>query len=422
MAGSTLRNSWNTDCAVRIVDNNKRYTEVTERLSNLRSGPLLDVGFSSELEQRYQEAQKNWYRDAIGISSLLAVLLLATSYLVEWSTGIHLSTLTLMIRGFSIAALLGTYLYARKSQRLTWKYWVVTGNTLLVAGTLLVMAQEISQPVKMMYYCNVFFVEVVVFTFVRLPLNFTNTLGVVLLLMFGAATYLDSMSIQVSAHLLFFMLSGTLIAVMVSIKTEKTSRKSFLKSEVIEHEKNQLRALNERINQEASLDRVTRLLNRATFEDRLLASWSLSSQNQQSLVLVGIHVEHFGYFNEQRGMECGDDLLREVARKIRSLLLDREDCASRVSGGRFVVMLTGTESVVNGQLEGLREKLSQLAILERYPATREIVYLSWGRVVLQPETDRDPRGLIDRMFQHLVPLDNNALSCGEQQKNSSGLL
>lgn len=404
------------------MDNNKRYSEATEQLASLRSGSFLEMGFSRELEQRYQDVQTDWYRDAIRISSLLAALLLSASYVVEWSTNIQLSFMTLAVRAISIVGLLGTYLYARKSKRMTWKYWVVTCNTLIISGTLLIMAQEISQPIKMMYYCNVFFVEIVVFTFVRLPLNFTNTLGLVLLLMVGAAVYLDTMDLQVSAHVLFFMLSGTLIAVMVAIKSERISRESYLKSELIEFEKNQLRDLNDRINEEARLDRVTRLLTRVAFEDKLLSTWSLFSHNQQWLVLVALHIEHFAYFNEQRGTECGDDLLREVSRKVKSVLMDRDDVACRVSGGRFVIMFTGSEQVVNRQLENLRQKLGHLTILERYPATREVVYLSWGRVMLEPGSDRDPRGLIDRMFMHLVALENHALCCREHESANLGSL
>ncbi|MEE2731635.1 MAG: GGDEF domain-containing protein [Pseudomonadota bacterium] len=396
------------------MDNNKRYTDATEELTCLRTGSFLEMGFMSELEQRYQEGQKDWYCDAIRISSLLAALLLSFSYVVEWSTGLHLSPLTLTIRGLVIATLMGTYLYARRSKRLTWKYWVVAVNTLLVSGTLLLIAQEVSQPIKLMYYCNVFLVEVVVFTFIRLPLNFTNTLGLVLLLMVGAAVYLDTMSLEISSHVLFFMFSSTVVSVMVSIKTERMSRESFLKSQLIEHEKNQLRALNDRVNADASLDRVTRLMNRVSFEDKLLTHWSLCSQTGKWLVLVAVHIEHFAYLNEQRGAETGDDLLREIARKIRAVLVGKEDNASRISGGRFVVLLTGDEALVNSQLERLRESLSHLTVLERAAVVQDALYLSWGRVLLEPDSDRDPRGLLDRMFRHLVPLEKNALCCRQE--------
>ena len=139
--------------------------------------------------------------------------------------------------------------------------------------------------------------------------------------------------------------------------------------------------------------------------------------------MVAIHIEHFAYFNEQRGTEMGDDLLREIARKIRAVLIDKEDVASRISGGRFVVMLTGEESVVDNQLERLRENLSHLTVLNRAAVVQDAVYLSWGRVMLEPDSDRDPRGLLDRMFRHLVALEKHALCCRpvNRQQNVGGV-
>nr|WP_255473925.1 GGDEF domain-containing protein [Ketobacter sp. MCCC 1A13808] len=188
------------------------------------------------------------------------------------------------------------------------------------------------------------------------------------------------------------------------------SRESFLKSELIEFEKRHLRDLNERLQEQITLDRVTHLYNRMAFDDKLLSMWSLCSQNDQRLVLVAIHIERFGYFNEKRGAESGDDLLREMSRKIRSVLQDSNDAAARISGGRFVVLLTGAEKEVNEQLEALRGQLLNLSTLQRCTVLEGKVYLSWGRVNLEVDIDRDPRGVIDRMFNHLGPIEDLVLS------------
>ncbi|RLP55524.1 MAG: GGDEF domain-containing protein [Ketobacter sp.] len=392
------------------MDSNKRHAEVLEHLTTLRAGSFWQQVFSPYLEQAYQTNQNQWYRDAIRFSSLLAILLLLASYLVEWGTGITHDTGALVARAIAIIGLSVAYIYIRRSKRLTWKYWVVTLNTLILTAALLVIAHDTAQPIKMIYYTNVFFVAVVVFTFIRLPLNFTNTLGLVLLIMVACALYLDSMNLQVSAHIMFFLCSGTFIAVMVSSRTEKMSRESFLKSELIEFEKRHLRDLNERLQEQITLDRVTHLYNRMAFDDKLLSMWSLCSQNDQRLVLVAIHIEHFGYFNEKRGAESGDDLLREMSRKIRSVLQDSNDAAARVSGGRFVLLLTGSEKEVNDQLEALRGQLLNLSTLQRCTVLEGKVYLSWGRVNLEVDIDRDPRGVIDRMFNHLGPIEDLVLS------------
>lgn len=403
-----------------LMDNNKRYTEATQQLARLRSGSVLEMGFSRDLESHYQSLQTNWYRDAIGISSLLAILLLASSYLVELGTAIGLSATTLLLRGLSIVLLLSTYIYTRYSRRMTWKYWVVAVNTLVLVSTLLLMAQETAQPIKMMHYCHVILVEVTVFTFIRLPLNFTNTLGVVLMLLLGTALYLDNITLEAAIHLLFFMLGGTLVSVLVAIKTERMARENFLRAELLQLEKMQLRDLNDRINLESSLDRVTRLHNRSAFEDKLLGIWSLASQQDENLTLVAINIEHFAYFNEQRGVECGDDLLREIARKIRTVLLERHDLACRLSGGRFVLLFSGDEPRINRQLEQLRARLGQLTVLQRYAPEAGSVHLSWGRATLDPESDRDPCSMLDRIFRHLVAMESHTMTQAQSGQRQGG--
>lgn len=393
---------------VNNVDN-KNYTDVIEHISALRSGSFWELEFSPSLEKNYQFSQNQWYRDTIKVSSMLAVLLLASSYLVEWGTGINVGVHAMLARALAIAALLGTYIYIIRSTHLTWKYWVVSMNTMLVSGALLLIAQDLFHPIKLLYYCNIFFVEVVVFAFIRLPLNFTNTIGFILLLMAAGSLYLDSLSLQMAANVMFFLLSGTLIAVMVAIKTEKMSRESFLKSLLIQHEKEQLRDVNEKLNDQIRLDRVTRLLNRIAFEDQLMARWSLAHQTQQQLVLVAIHIEQFTHFNEKFGPEVGDDLLREVSRKIRSVIIDKEQIACRVSGGRFVILVEGRSNGTATMLEKLRGKLLDLATLKKYPSTNKKVYMSWGRVNMEVDMERDPRGMIDRMFKHLSPIEDLSL-------------
>lgn len=401
------------------MDNDKRHVEVVQELSNLRTSSFWQFAFSPDLEEAYQVNQNPWYRDAIRFSSLLAILLLSASYLVEWGTGIHLSPFALIARGIAIVGLCLAYWYSRSAKRLSWKYWVVTLNTLLVTSALLVIAQDAPAPVNIIYYSNVFFVAVVVFTFIRLPSNFTNTLGLILLIQVAVSLYLDKVELQTAANVMFFLCSGTFISVIVSSRTERMSRESFLKSELIQYEKRQLRELNERLNEQVTLDKVTRLLNRMAFDDKLLAMWSLYSQDDQPLVMVAIHVENFSYFNQHRGTESGDDLLREISRKIRSVLTGSNDVACRISGGRFVVLLTGMAGEIDGQLQSLRLHLADLTTLQRCPSMAERVYLNWGKVTLIADMERDPRGLIDRMFNHLRPLEQLQMSAGDTLAVSS---
>ncbi len=389
---------------------NKNHTDVLDNLSTLRSGSIWSLEFSPALEKNYQFSQNEWYRDAIQVSVVLAILLMVLGFCLELGTGVTVGTKATIARGIAMASLLGAYLYMKRSLRLTWKFWVVSLNTMLVAVTLLLLAHDATnQTLKIVYYCYIFFLEVVVFAFVRLPLNFTTTLGLVLLLMVGGALYFDSIAVQLAAHIVFFLLGGTLLAVMVSVKTEKVSRSSFLKAQLILHQKEQLRVLNDQLTEQSRLDRVTRLLNRVAFEDQLMSQWTLAHQSKQNLALVAIHIEQFTYFNERYGTDMGDDFLREISRKIRSLLVDKEHIASRISGSRFVILLANPAAASSSDLlEKLRGKLLSLSTLKKCQ-NDESVYLTWGRVLLEADLDRDPRGTIDRMFKHLTPVNETSV-------------
>lgn len=375
----------------------------------LRKGTPWDLYFSPFLEQNYQHSQIDWYRDSIRISSLLGVLLLFASYLVEWFIQVQADTPGTVARGIAITNLLATYIYICKSKMLNWKYWFVTANALLVTATLLLLARGMEPPIKQFYYSNIFFVEIVVFAFVRLPMNFTSTLGLILLIMIGGALYQDNLDMQVAAYVLFFLTNGTIVAIMVALKTEKMSRESFLQSQLIYHEKNQLRELNDRLNEQMSLDRITHLLNRMAFEDKLLYNWSLACGNKESLIMIAVYIEHFTYFNENNGEEAGDDLLREVARKIRTSLPDSNDIAARISGGRFIILFANHIGKNHFFLEKLRCKLLKLTVPERYQACQRQACLSWGMVQVEPDSEHDPRGMIDRMFNHLAPIEQTEL-------------
>ncbi len=388
---------------------NKKHVEVLDHLTALRNGAPWDLFFAPVLEQNYQHSQIDWYRESIRVSSLLGVLLLVVSHLVEWITEVHPHILGVAARAVAILSLIGAYVYVSRSKTLSWKYWFVTANTILVTGALLILAHGIDPPIKQFYYSNIFFVEVVVFAFIRLPMNFTSTLGLVLLIMIASALYLDTMTRQMAAHIMFFLINGTIVALMVSLKTEKMSREGFLQSQLIYHEKNQLRELNDRLNDQMSLDRVTHLHNRMAFEDKLLSNWTLACSNKQPLIMIAIHVEQFAYFNEKNGSEAGDDLLREVARKIRATLADRQDLVARISGGRFLILFSHNGGKIDFILEKMRSKLLSLTALERYENAHEKVYLSWGLVELEPDSDRDPRGLIDRMYNYLTAIQQSKL-------------
>ena len=393
---------------------NKKHSEVVHQLADLRKSSFWDLFFEPRLEQEYQHSLSQWYFDTIRSSSLIAVLLLLGSHFVEWLARVPIPAGVLALRGITILVLLGTYFFTARVRKPSTQYWLVSINGLLVVLTFLMIARFSEDPIKQIYYTNIFFVEIVVFGFIRLPINFASTTALLMVLMVSAALYLDDMGFRSSIYLMFMILSGTILCMMIAYRMERTARENFLQAQMIRLERDQLRELNQQMGEHFSLDRITRLQNRVTFEDTLLQK--CGPGNSDRYMLLAIHIEHFGRFNELQGQDRGDDLLRDVARQMRSVLHLIDGVAARINGARFVMLLPYfEESGLRQYLEQLRARLLGVAALSREDVLAQGVSLSWGGVYIPVDLERDPRALLDRIFNHLTPIEKDAFSRDQLQ-------
>jgi diguanylate cyclase (GGDEF)-like protein len=93
----------------------------------------------------------------------------------------------------------------------------------------------------------------------------------------------------------------------------------------------------------AHFDQLTGLPNRRLFLDRLEQELKKSNRNGESLALMFIDLDRFKDVNDTFGHERGDELLREVAIRISSLVRET-DTVSRLGGDEFtVIMNTGRD-------------------------------------------------------------------------------
>ena len=92
----------------------------------------------------------------------------------------------------------------------------------------------------------------------------------------------------------------------------------------------------ERLNYLAYYDTVTGLANRALFQDRLDQRAINARRDGSAFSVVMLDLDRFRSVNESLGQAAGDDLLREVARRLKGALGDT-DILARVGGNAFAV-------------------------------------------------------------------------------------
>jgi len=89
-------------------------------------------------------------------------------------------------------------------------------------------------------------------------------------------------------------------------------------------------------------DGLTGLPNRSLFSKLLNQSISLAQRNNRKLAVLFLDLDHFKHINDTLGHDAGDQLLREVAGRLKSCLRD-SDTVARLGGDEFVVMLPELE-------------------------------------------------------------------------------
>lgn len=97
-----------------------------------------------------------------------------------------------------------------------------------------------------------------------------------------------------------------------------------------------------RIKRLAYFDELTRLPNRKMFNDRLNLSLGYAQEHNHQVALAFVDLDFFQRVNDRFGLEAGDQVLREVGRRIESIL-EEGDTVARFGGDSFNMILTDVD-------------------------------------------------------------------------------
>jgi diguanylate cyclase (GGDEF)-like protein len=104
----------------------------------------------------------------------------------------------------------------------------------------------------------------------------------------------------------------------------------------------QRKAAEERIAWLARTDGLTGLANRTTFLERLRQAFAAARRGGVSFAILCIDLDRFKEINDTLGHPAGDELLREVAGRLRQATRE-EDVIARLGGDEFAILQTATQ-------------------------------------------------------------------------------
>lgn len=174
------------------------------------------------------------------------------------------------------------------------------------------------------------------------------------------------------------------------------------------HDITERKAVEDEIKYLAFYDPLTGLANRRLMTDRMEQILSLARRTGELVAVCMIDLDGFKLVNDQKGHEAGDQLLKEVAKRIQECIR-HSDTASRFGGDEFALILGGF-SEIGECMQSLARIISALS--EPYMVVNEVarVTASIGATIF-PNDGSSPDQLLRHADESMYEAKNAGKNC-----------
>ncbi len=170
----------------------------------------------------------------------------------------------------------------------------------------------------------------------------------------------------------------------------------------LEESRGKLAEANLALQKLSSLDGLTGIANRRSFDETLQKEWKRSIRGEKSIGLIMLDIDFFKLYNDHYGHQGGDDCLKRVAKGLESAIHRETDFLARYGGEEFSTVLPDTD--LNGAIkvaEEMRLTIKDLRIEHAKSKVTDIVSISIGVATVIPLQGMNPEILIAAADQAL---------------------
>ncbi|OGQ95052.1 MAG: diguanylate cyclase response regulator [Deltaproteobacteria bacterium RIFOXYD12_FULL_57_12] len=172
--------------------------------------------------------------------------------------------------------------------------------------------------------------------------------------------------------------------------------------QALQESQKRLAEANRTLQRLSSLDGLTGIANRRSFDETLHKEWQRAMRQGTPLSLIMLDIDFFKLYNDHYGHQGGDDCLKSVAAALEGSLQRETDFLARYGGEEFSAVLPETDQAGALKIaEGMRAAVQEKKLAHAKSKVSDHVSISVGVGTCIPKRDGKPEALISSADQAL---------------------
>lgn len=332
------------------MDNKQKLIE-EQSLINIQQRGFRLLRFPSDIEEKFKQFYIGNYSFQARLSLFIGLLVFASFGYLDWyfqsqsPAFIELSYLKILPYYFPLPILLlsfGLLSFVPKFRKYQ-QLFLVLMMTITGIGLILLVSRT-PNDANDYYFMGLLVLEMLCFTSARM--QFWHAVFCVFFLFLFYNIFYSHIYILPKNQLLllnFFYLSGSVLSLLACYFIEYAIRKDYIHYQLIVLQSEKLNKVNLQLENFASMDGLTQIPNRRSFDKALVNEWNRCKRLSLPISLCMIDLDSFKKFNDSYGHVSGDDCLKKIAQILKQHTRRVGDLAARFGGEEFALILPNTK-------------------------------------------------------------------------------
>ncbi len=189
-------------------------------------------------------------------------------------------------------------------------------------------------------------------------------------------------------------IAGVFFSVFIAIYIHIMAKRTNVIRNIITKKTKELNRANRKLKKLSLTDGLTEIANRRYMDKFLTKEWIQAIRNKSPISFILIDIDFFKLYNDNYGHFKGDECLKKVASKLKTMVNRPGDLVARYGGEEFAIVMADTK---NAQViaKKCRHAIEKLQIPHEFSDTLDVVTISVGYCTIFPRKDNNSSLIIE---------------------------